>query len=90
MDAGALLRKVAETYADLDTFAAEVLSVSESGDDFSLNRHEQRANAFFAAPRKVRIEQKGHRGSVTVTNGSELHHYLGGPKRCVANSASCF
>jgi hypothetical protein len=81
MDAWALLETVAETYASLKSLAVEILITNESGDDGVFNHSEQRARAFFVAPDKLRIEQGGRHGSVTVTNGIDIHHYLVGPKR---------
>lgn len=81
MDAKALLETVAETYANLKSLAVELLIVNESEDDGTFQRSEQRGSGYFVAPDKLRIEQGGRRGTVTVTNGSDLHHYFGGPRR---------
>jgi outer membrane lipoprotein-sorting protein len=76
MDARALLEAVAEAYASLNSFEVEILSTTESGDADSLNRRSQRARAFFAAPDKVRIEESGRDGTITVTDGVICHHYF--------------
>jgi hypothetical protein len=87
MDARALLKIVADTYAKMQSFEVEILSTVESGGDEELHRSRQRARAFFAAPNKVRIEQSGRRGIVTVSDGVDHHHYLKGPKQYWTSAA---
>jgi hypothetical protein len=81
LDPRALMEAVAETYRGLETLAVEILATNESQDDHGFNHREQRAKAFFAAPDRVRLEQGGPRGTITATNGSDLHHYFGRPQR---------
>src|SRR4051812_27744868 len=81
MNARTLLADVGARYRDLTTLAIECLVISESGDEGNMSRSEQRARALYAAPRSVRIEQGGRRGSVMVTDGRVIHHYFGGPPR---------
>ena len=57
----------------------DLLVTNESEDDGVVST--QRARAFFAAPDSVRVEQGGRRGSLTVTNGIDLHHYFAGARR---------
>lgn len=78
MDAGAVLKTVADTYAGLTSLAVELLITNESEDDGGFHRSEQRARAFYVAPNQVRIEQSGRGGNVTVTNGVDLHQYFAG------------
>jgi outer membrane lipoprotein-sorting protein len=80
MDAKTILEAVAETYAKLQSFEVEILSTSESGDDDSFHRNTQRARAFFVAPDKLRIEQSRPHGTVTVSDGIDIHHYFRMPK----------
>jgi outer membrane lipoprotein-sorting protein len=75
MDAKTLLHQTGETYAKLKSFAVEITSITEDGDDEARNRREQRAKAFFVSPDKVRIERMGRQGQTLVTNGIDLHHY---------------
>ncbi len=81
MDGRALLEAVGETYARMKSFEVEMLSTNESGDEDHLSSNSQRTRAFFAAPDKVRIEQGGAHGRVTVCDGEEVHHYFSRMKR---------
>jgi outer membrane lipoprotein-sorting protein len=85
MDALALLESVGETYAKLSSFEVEILFTSESGDEDNFNRSSQRARAYFSAPDKVRIEQGGARGTVTVIDGTDIHNYFARMKRYSKN-----
>ena len=76
MDAGQLLSRVAETYARLNTLTVDMVQRDEPVDDDMGSRIEQRARCWFAAPDKVRAEHGGRRGSVMVTDGTELHTYV--------------
>lgn len=87
MNAKTILEAVAETYAKLTSFEVEVLSTTESGDEDAFERRIQRSRAFFVAPDKVRIEQTGRNGIVTVTDGVDVHHYFRGPKQYSTFSA---
>jgi outer membrane lipoprotein-sorting protein len=87
MNAKTILEAVAETYAKLTSFEVEVLSTTESGDEDAFERRIQRSRAFFVAPDKVRIEQTGRHGIVTVTDGVNVHHYFPGPKQYSTFSA---
>jgi hypothetical protein len=86
MDAMTLLRAVAETYTNLKSLAVELQITNQSEDDGVLNRREWPARAFFVAPDNLRIELGGKRGSVTVTNGIDLHQYFAGPKHYSKNT----
>jgi outer membrane lipoprotein-sorting protein len=87
MDARALLKIVADTYAKMQSFEVEILSTVESDDDEEFHRSRQRARAFFVAPDKVRIEQSGRRGIVTVSDGVDHHQYFIGPKQYWTSAA---
>lgn len=75
MDAKTLLHQTGEAYAKLKSFAVETISITEDGDDEARNRREQRGEAFFVSPDKVRIEHMGRHGHTQVMNGIDLHHY---------------
>jgi outer membrane lipoprotein-sorting protein len=81
MNAKTILETVADTYAKLSSFEVEILSTTESGDEDAFERSSQRARAFFVAPGKVRIEQSGRDGIVSVTDGVDVHHYFRRPKQ---------
>ena len=81
MDALSLLEAVRDTYSKLKTLSVEFLITSESEQDGSFNRHEQRARAWFAAPDRIRIEQGARHNNVTVTNGAILQQYFAAAKR---------
>jgi outer membrane lipoprotein-sorting protein len=87
MNAKTILEAVADAYAKLSSFEVEILSTTESGDGDAFERRFQRSRAFFVAPDKVRIEQTGRRGIVTVTDGVDIHHYFRGPKQYSTFSA---
>jgi hypothetical protein len=78
MDARVLLETVGDTYAKLASFEVEFVFTRESGDDDNSDRCSQRARAFFAAPDRVRIDQPGRRGILTVSNGTDIHYYFRG------------
>ncbi len=77
----AVLESVARTYAGLKTLSVELLSVVESGDDDAFSRSGHRVKAWFEAPDRVRIEQMGRRGIISVTDGVDTHSFHKGPKR---------
>jgi hypothetical protein len=81
MNASAVLQEVARTYGNLQSLSTEIVSIDESGDEDSFSRSERRGVAFFVAPDRIRIEDGGRRGTVIVTNGTDLHTYFGAPKR---------
>ena len=76
MDVRARLEAVADTYAKLSSFEVEILSTTESGDEYSFKRGSQRGRAYFVAPDKVRIDHSGTNGTITVTDGKDRHHYF--------------
>jgi outer membrane lipoprotein-sorting protein len=80
MDAQALLEKVGESYAKLESFEVEILFTMESGDEDSFSHSRQRARALFAAPNKIRFDCGGRQGTVVVSDGVDIHHYYGGQK----------
>ena len=69
----AVLESVAGAYTKLKTFSVEILTVVEAGDEDSFSRKGHRAGAWFQAPNRVRIEQFGPQGIVSVYDGSERH-----------------
>jgi hypothetical protein len=78
MDALALLREVSDAYRKLDTLAIEAIVLSESGDEDSSSRNQQRVRFFYATPDRIRYEQCGRNGMVQVVDGAHLHTSLGG------------
>jgi len=81
MDAHSILAATAKVYRELQSLAVNIASVHESGDEGAVNHSEQRFQAYFSAPNKVRIEHPGRFGSIVVSDGVELHRYLGFPNR---------
>jgi outer membrane lipoprotein-sorting protein len=75
MDAKTLLQQVAEHYENLKSLAVEIISITETGDDDSSHRAQQRVSGLFVAPDKLRIEQRGEHGSIAVTSGIDIHSY---------------
>ena len=78
MDALTLLREVSEAYRSLQTLAVEATLVSESGDEDSNQRGEQRVRFIYAAPDRIRYESGGRHSQVQVSDGRVLHNVFGG------------
>jgi outer membrane lipoprotein-sorting protein len=81
MDARALIETVAETYRGLETLAVDLVITEDSDDEGGSMHRVQRAKAFFATPDKVRIEDGGRRGNITVADGGDVYQYHPHPKR---------
>ncbi|MBV8842487.1 MAG: hypothetical protein JO307_06720 [Bryobacterales bacterium] len=81
MDASTLLGRVAEAYANLKSLSADILTITESGDEASRSRSEQRSKAYFVAPDKIRIEQGGSHESLFVCDGVVLQTFFAPIKR---------
>jgi len=86
MDALALLRGVSDAYRSLKNLAVEATILTESGDENSNQRSEQRVRFFYAAPDRIRYEPCGKNGIVQVADGRQLHtgfgsHQFGGGPR---------
>jgi outer membrane lipoprotein-sorting protein len=73
VDAMTLLREVSDAYRGLKTLAVEASHVTESGDEDSNQRGEQRVRFFYAAPDRFRFESGGMKGMVQVSDGSQMH-----------------
>jgi hypothetical protein len=80
MDALALLRDVSDSYRALTTLAVEAAVVTESGDENSNSRNEQRVRFLYAAPNRVRYEPLGGQGVAQVVDGEFQHTVFGGPR----------
>jgi hypothetical protein len=78
VDALTLLREVSEAYGRLQSLAIEATLVSESGDEDSNQRGEQRVRFFYAAPGRIRYESGGRHGQVQVSDGRLLHNVFSG------------
>ncbi len=81
MESLQLLKAVADQYVHLQSLKAEFLEISESRSDGSSQRNERRTIVHYAAPNRVRIEQAGGAGAITVSDGDHVHHYFREIKR---------
>jgi hypothetical protein len=81
MDALTLLGHVSDAYRSLKTLAIEATIITESGDENSSQRSEQRLRFFYAAPDRIRYERGGKHGTVQVADGKQLHTSFGVPRR---------
>jgi outer membrane lipoprotein-sorting protein len=81
MTALARLQATAALYQQLPHLTAELRFTTESGDEHSLTRTEERVRAWYAAPDRIRIEQGGRRGLIHVSDGEHDTHYYGAPHR---------
>lgn len=81
MDAPALPAEVARAYEDLASLSVDVICVIESGDQDNFNRSQQKSKAYYVKPDKIRLEQRGGRGSVFVSDGALVHNYFAYAKR---------
>lgn len=77
MDALALLHEVSEAYRSLAGLTIEAAIVTESGDENSSQRGEQRVRFFYAAPDRVRYQPLGGHGIVQVSDGTQTHTLFG-------------
>lgn len=73
MDALTLLREVSEAYRSLKYLAIEVALLTESGDENSSHRREDRVRFFYSAPDRFRYEPCGKNGMIQVADGQQLH-----------------
>ena len=73
MNALTLLHEVAEAYRALTFLEVEALHVTESGDEDSSQRGQQRLRFAFAAPDRFRFERCGKPGFLTVADGEYQH-----------------
>jgi len=80
MDALTLLRDVSDAYRRLESLAVEAAILTESGDENSSQRGEQRVRFFYAAPDRMRYEPCGKDGIVQVADGRQLHTTFGGKR----------
>jgi outer membrane lipoprotein-sorting protein len=87
MDARALLDSVAAAYGALRTLQGEALSISLAEEEGWSQRTETRLKFFYAAPDRIRVEQPGRRGSVMVSNGTELKRFSRDHARYFRSSA---
>jgi hypothetical protein len=80
-----LLHSVAEAYRNLKTLEVEALAINETQDEGSRQRGEQTVTFIYQAPKQVRIEQGGRRGTVTVSDGENFYHYFLPPNHYTKN-----
>ena len=80
MDALTLLRHVSDAYRSLKTLAIEATVITDSGDENSSQRSEQRLRFFYAAPDRFRYERGGKNGTIQVADGKQLHTTFSGPR----------
>jgi outer membrane lipoprotein-sorting protein len=85
MDGLPLLHSVAEAYRNLTTLEIEALAISETRDEDTRQRGEQTLTFIYQAPNKIRMEQRGRHGIVTVSDGENLHNYFRSPNRYAKN-----
>lgn len=77
MEALTLLREVSDTYRGLKSLAVEAAIVTESGDENSSQRSEQRVRFFYAAPDRIRYEPCGKERMLQVVDGQQFHTIFG-------------
>src|SRR5690348_5549050 len=78
MDALTLLREVSEAYRSLQSLAVEAILVTESGDEDSNQRNQQRVRFFYTAPDRIRYESGGRHGILQVSDGRQWHNVFAG------------
>src|SRR5262245_27850727 len=78
MDALTLLREVSDVYRAMKNLFVEATIFTESGDENSSQRSEQRVRFFYTSPDYIRYETCGKNGMIQVADGKQLHTSFGG------------
>jgi hypothetical protein len=79
MDAGTLLRNVADVYRRLQALSLEASLLNESGDEDESQTSQTRVRFCYAAPDRLRYEPCGKTGVTHVADGTWLHNLFVGP-----------
>jgi outer membrane lipoprotein-sorting protein len=72
-DASELLRNVSDAYRAIRTLEIEAVNITESGDEDSSSRLEQRVRFLYSAPNRLRFDRCGKNGTLHVADGTRLH-----------------